>query len=158
MEAGGGVQGFIQAVEKLAKEAPAGWRGTVTFILQMADAYAYIRLRDLAHPLRFLRQMAGRPPVQFGTEGFRPELVDDPNPARHYTAFVFVGFWLPYPLALAVLWLWEIAGFFRYRGHWSWPDLRNGRLGIRHGRMVRLAGPFILPTLIARDLATSGPV
>ena len=102
--------------------------------------------------MRFLRQMAGAPPLQFGVEGFRRDLVDDLNPARHYTAFVFTGYWLPRWAALLVLWLWEVAGFVRYRGEWSWPDVSSGQVGIRHGRLVARYGPTVLPGLMAADL------
>jgi hypothetical protein len=97
--------------------------------------------------------MAGPPPRSFGTAGFAAWLVDDANPARHYTAFVFVGFWLPALLAQAVLYAWEAAGFVRYRGYWSPADVLSGQVGIRHGRLVRRHGPAILPALIAHDLA-----
>ena len=121
-------------------------------MLRISEDYAHIRLQDLWHPLRFFKQMAGKPPVQFGTEGFRKELVDDYAPARHYTAFVFTGFWLSYPLAVAALWGWELLGFVRYGGKWSKNDMRMGYVGIRHGRQVRRYGPAILPQLIRRDL------
>jgi len=126
---------------------------TDDFIREIAEQYAFIRLQDVGRPLQFLRQMAGAPPRRFGTRGFRRELVDDQNPVRHYTAFVFVGYWLPLGLGMLVLWAWEILGFVRYRGHWSQPDIRNGGIGLRHGREVRRAGAAVLPTLITRDLA-----
>ena len=148
-----GVDGLIAGVTDYAARATPDLRGNVWFIMQIADAYAYIRLRDLVRPLQFLRQISSVPPVRFGTAGFRPELVDDLNPARHYTAFVFVGFWMWTPLAHLMLWVWEIASFFRYRGHWSPADVLSGRVGIRHGRLVRRHGPAILPGLIAADLA-----
>ncbi len=97
--------------------------------------------------------MAGAPPLQLGAGGFRADILDDQNPARHYTALLFVGFYAPAWLALMVLYGWEVAGFVRYRGHWSWPDIRGGLLGIRHGKLVRKYGPTILPALIAAQLA-----
>jgi hypothetical protein len=119
---------------------------------QASEDYAFIRLQDIRHPLRFLKQMAGAPPWQFGPEGFRAQVVDDSNPARHYMAFVFLGFWFPHWLAILGLWMWEVAGFFRY-GYWASKDMLMGYIGIRHGRHVRDDGPVVLPGLIAAELA-----
>lgn len=149
----GGVRRFMDEVSFHAGQAAPGWQGSAEFVLRISDDYAYIRPRDLRNPLRFLKQMAGVPPIQLGTDGFRADLVDDQNPARHYTALLFVGFWLPYPLAWLVLYAWEMAGFMRYRGHWSPADVRCGLVGLRHGKLVRRYGPTILPALIAADLA-----
>lgn len=147
-----GFDGFVADVRQRVKATTPDWKGTKHFILEIADCYAFVRPRDIVHPLRFLKQAAGQPPLQFGVQGFRKSLVDDENPARHYTAFVFVGFWLPTLLAMFVLWTWEILGFFRYRFKWSQPDIRSGMIGIRHGRAVRRSGAYILPDLIVRDL------
>lgn len=147
-----GVAALIADVRVRAEQCIATGSTTREFILEISDAYAFIRLQDWRRPFQFLKQMAGTPPITFGTQGFRRAIVDDQNPARHYTAFIFVGYWLPIPLAGVVLWAWEILGFFRYRGHWSQPDLRNGYIGIRHGRQVRRQGPMVLADLIARDL------
>ena len=106
----------------------------------------------MRRPLCFLRQAAAWPALRFGTSGFRTDLVDDENPARHYTAFVWIGFWFPYPLAWLIVWLWEMAGFFRYRGDWSANDVACGMIGIRHGRQVRREGPAALAELVKRDL------
>jgi hypothetical protein len=125
-------------------------------VLQLGEDFAYIRLADIWRPLRFLRQMAGAPPVQLGTEGFRRELVDDSNPARHYMAFFVAGYWLPRWAAVALLWAWELAGFVRYRGHWSWPDIASGEVGVAHGRLARRYGVTVLPALMACDLG-DGP-
>ncbi len=149
---GGGVDGFIAAVSRMAAQAPPGRAGQREFILEAGDAFAFIRLGDVGRPLRFLKQMAGKPPQQFGPEGFRADVVDDKNPARHYMAFVFLGFWLPQWLAVAGLWLWEVAGTVRY-GYWATKDMRMGYIGIRHGRAVRSAGPTVLPGLIGAELA-----
>ena len=125
---------------------------TRDFVLQIAERYSYIRPQDAPkYPKQFLKQMAGLPPVRFGTAGFLGSIVDDDEPARHYMAFVFVGYWLPTLLAILVLWAWEMLGLVRY-GHWSQPDVRSGHIGIRHGRAVRKEGPTILPKLIHRDL------
>jgi len=147
-----GYNAFLQDLNKQIKAAEEEKQSTKEFIEQIADRYAYIRLADLHRPIQFLKQLSGKPPVRFGTAGFRAAIVDDQEPARHYTAFVFVGYWLPLILAQPLLWAWEILGFFRY-GHWSQPDIRSGNLGIRHGRAVRKAGPAVLPTLIQRDLS-----
>lgn len=148
-----GVTALLADVKaRVAQNAAAG-RSTAHFILEIGDAYAFIRLQDWRRPVQFLKQMAGTPPITFGTEGFKRAIVDDKNPARHYTAFVFVGYWLPRALAIAVLWAWEILGFVRYKGRWSQGDMRCGYLGIRHGRQVRQQGATVLADLIARDLA-----
>ena len=148
-----GYAAFIEYVSERAAQAPAGWSGAAWFILCVGEECANIRLQDVGRPWRFLAQAASAPPVCFGPHGFAPHLVDDRLPARHYVAFVFVGFWLPYPLAWLTLYVWEIAGFLRYGFHWSAPDLRLGRIGIRHGALIRRYGPTILPALLAADLA-----
>ena len=149
----GGVDAFIAGVSRYAMDHYTGRLRQHAFIHAVADDYAYIRVRDITRPVRFLRQMEGAPPLTLGTAGFRPDLVDDANPARHYTAFVFVGYWLPRPLAVLTLWLWEMAGFVRYGGVWSAKDMASGRTGIRHGAWVRRLGPEVLPGLIAAELA-----
>lgn len=148
-----GLADFVITVNEYAHAAPRGRRGAALFMLRIGDDFAFIRLRDIWRPMRFLRQMASAPPVRFGTAGFDPALVDDRDPARHYTAFVVAGFWLSAPLALFLLFGWEILGFVRYRGLWSNKDVRCGLIGLRHGRRVRQLGPQVLPMLIARDLA-----
>ncbi len=155
-EHGPGVEGFIQDVSRLAGAFPPTPGGARRFVLAMGERYAAIRLQDAWNPPRFLAQMAGKPPVRFGVHGFRWTLVDDADPARHYTAFVFVGFWAPLWMALLVLWLWELAGFFRYRRRWSLADVRMGYVGIRHGALIRDYGHQILPGLIAFALTERG--
>lgn len=135
-----------------ASAASPGQVGAMRFICRIGADCAYIRLRDVINPLRFLRQMAGAPPLRFGTAGFAPHVVDDQNPARHYTAFVFVGFWLPLLPALLVLYAWELAGFVRYGGEWSERDVICGKIGLRHGALVRRHGPAVLPGLAAAEL------
>ena len=151
-----GIEAFLADVNQRVRQVEEQGRSTNDFMSEIGERYAFIRLHDLNRPHQFLRQLAGEPPLKFGTTGFRRELVDDQNPARHYTAFVFVGYWLPLPLAIGVLWAWELLGFFRYRGHWSQPDIRNGYIGLRHGRQVRRHGAAVLPELIARDLDGRG--
>ena len=109
-----GVDDFIAEIRKRAETVGSQRRDCNRFIREIADDYAFIRLDDISHLRKFLVQMAGAPPVRFGTDGFNPTIVDDHNPARHYTAFVFVGYWLPGILAVAMLWLWEILGYVRY--------------------------------------------
>ncbi len=150
---GQGVEAFLRDVERLAAQFALGTQGTREFVLAMGDRYAFIRLGDAWNLPRFLRQMAGVPPMRFGVAGFRRSLVDDKDPARHYTAFVFVGYWLPRWLAILVLWLWELAGYVRYRRRWSEADMRMGYVGLWHGALVRRYGHTVLPSLIARDLA-----
>jgi hypothetical protein len=149
---GGGFAAFLADVEGWVQRYLDEGHDARWFVVQIGERYANIRLHDVRRPLRFLGQMAGAPPLQFGVEGFRHELVDDLNPARHYTAFVFTGYWLPRWVALLVLWLWEMARFVRYRGHWSRADMVSGQVGVRHGRLVARYGPTILPGLMAADL------
>lgn len=152
----GGFDAFLADVRQRVAATPPDEAGTKQFVNEISDRYAFVRPQEiLTHPVRFLKQAAGEPPIRFGTQGFNRSLVDDDNPARHYTAFVFIGFWLPAPLAFAILWAWEILGFVRYRFKWSQPDVRSGYVGIRHGRAVRRNGAQVLPDLIAQDLAES---
>ena len=148
-----GFDRFVKTVELYASQASPGWEGTARFVSRMGADFAHIQPRDVLRPLRFLRQMAGNPPVRFEVAGFRPDLVDDLNPVRHYMAFLVVGFWLPALPALLVLAAWEVAGFVRYRGLWSNNDVRSGLVGLRHGRHVRRDGPWALPPLLRADLA-----
>lgn len=150
-----GLDAFITDLSPFVAAASPGRWGTIRFVLQVGERYAFIRLGDLYHPLRFLRQLEGAPPVAFPKSGFSPAILEagDAHPTRHYTAFLYLGFWLPYPLAVVALYAWEILGFVRYGGHWSTPDMRSGRIGIRHGALVRRYGPTVLPGLIAGDLA-----
>lgn len=148
-----GLDHFLDYLQQMAAQAPPGWAGAVWFILRISEDCAGIRLQDISTPLRFLRQMASVPPLQFGTSGFMPEIVDDDNPVRHYVAFVFVGFWLPTALAVLVLYAWEIAGFVRYRGYWSPNDVASGRRGIAHGHWLRRTAPASFPALAASALA-----
>ncbi len=148
-----GVDAFIRGVSACAWANYLAGQATSRFVAEISERYAYIRLQDISSPIRFLRQMAGAPPEQFGDSGFRAEFLDDYNPARHYTAFVYMGYQLPMLLAVLSLFIWEVAGFVRYKGDWSWPDIRSGMLGIRHGRFVRRFGPTVLPGLIASQLA-----
>jgi len=151
MRAHRGINAFIRFIRAQVNEASPGWKGTVGFILRISEDCAFIRLQDIWHPVRFFKQMSGKPPIRFGTQGFKKELLDDQNPARHYIAFVFVGFWLPYPLAALVLWLWEALGFLRY-GFFSQPDMELGWIGIAHGAQVRRHGATVLPHLIEQGL------
>ena len=126
------------------------------FVLNISRDYANIRLNDLTNPIRFYRQISGSPPIRFGDQGFRPDILDDYNPARHYIAFVFTGYFLPTFLAILCLYAWEILGFIRYRGHWSVPDILSGKIGIQHGRAIRKEGMSVFPGLIERDLKDVG--
>ena len=147
-----GIDVFIATVEQRVEETHAHSESSWHFIQRISDDFAFIRLHDLRHPLRFLKQISGAPPLQFGVQGFRKEIVDDRNPARHYTAFVFVGYLLPFPLGWVVLVGWEVLGFFRYGFQWSQGDMRCGKIGLRHGRAVKLRGIDVLPGLIEQDL------
>jgi hypothetical protein len=151
-----GIDALIHAASRYADEARTAGAGTADVIRRLGEDFAYIRRQDVMRPKTFLRQMAGAPPVRIGTQGFRADLVDDAHPARHYVAFLVMGYWLPHWAAVVVLWLWEAAGFVRYHGAWSWPDIANGRLGIRHGHIVRRYGAVVLPALLASELAEKG--
>jgi hypothetical protein len=151
-----GFADFLTGVSELVTNKPPDFPGTASLILRLAERYANVRVQDLPqHPLRFALQANRTPPINLGPAGFRADLVESTvdNVARHYTAFLFVGFWMPAALATLVLWSWEILGFLRYGGHWSQPDILTGRIGIDHGRLVRQYGPTILPSLLVRDLA-----
>lgn len=150
-----GLDAFIAYLSEQAGAAPGGFAGSAWYMLRIGEDCAFICLQDLWQPGRFLRQMAGSPPLCFSTDGFNAKLVDDPNPARHYIAFVFVGFWLPRLPALAVLYAWEVAGFLRYGLQWSSKDVECGLAGLRHGALVRQYGPTILPSLTAAEFCDS---
>lgn len=147
-----GLEQFVETLESHARKAPPGPVGSARFLMGLAEECAYICMADLRHPVRFLRQMAGAPPVRFGISGFNPALVDDQNPVRHYMAFVVAGFWLPALLAVALLYAWEVLGFFRYGRVWSANDVACGWIGLHHGRALRRHGPWVMPTLVRRDL------
>lgn len=146
---------FIRQTSRMAAGYSLDPKGTRSFIIAFCEHFAFIRLQDVWNPIRFLRQMEGKPPVRLGIEGFKASLLDDDDPARHYAAFIFIGYWVPNPLALLLLWAWEGAGALRY-GHWSQSDTRSGYVGIYHGRLVRRHGHTILPALMARDLVERG--
>jgi hypothetical protein len=145
-----GLAALIAATHRYIGEA-AGDSGKV--VRRLSEDFAYIRWQDVGHPYKFLSQMEGNPPIQLGTKGFRPELVDDRNPARHYIAFVAMGYWLPYWMAVVVLYVWEVAGYIRYGFTWSPEDILSGKIGIQHGNTVRRQGVEVLPELMATDLA-----
>jgi hypothetical protein len=145
-----GLPGLMAATQRYIAEEKGDSRRVVR---RLGEDFAYIRLQDIRNPYRFLRQMEGNPPIRLGTKGFRHELVDDHNPARHYMAFVAMGYWLPYVVAMAVLYLWEVAGYIRYGFTWSKEDMLSGLTGVRHGHAVRMQGIDVLPGLMAADLA-----
>lgn len=151
-----GFAAFAEYVAACAAQAPPAWSGAVWFVLRIGEDCANIRLQEMWRPWRLLADAARVPPQRFGPTGFDPSLVDDHLPARHYIAFVFVGFWLPPRLAQATLYAWEVAGFVRYGFQWSAPDLRLGRVGLRHGMLVNRYGPTVMPSLLTRDLAAHG--
>jgi hypothetical protein len=148
--ANGGLPALVAATRRYIAEEN-GNSGAV--VRRLAEDFAYIHLHDIRNPYRFLRQMEGAPPIRLGTKGFRRDMVDDLNPARHYIAFVAMGYWLPYWMAIAVLYLWEIAGYIRYGFQWSNEDMLSGLTGVRHGNAVRRQGIEVLPELMERDVA-----
>lgn len=149
----GGVAALIDATRRTIAEE-GGDSGKV--VRRLGEDFAFIRWQDATNPYKFLRQMEGEPPIRLGTQGFRRELVDDHNPARHYMAFVAMGYWLPYWLAMVVLYLWEVAGYIRYGFKWSPEDMQSGLTGVRHGNAVRHQGIAVLPGLMERELAEAG--
>ena len=146
-----GLRGLVEATRRTIAEENGN---SAMVVRRLAEDFAYIHLRDVWNPYKFLRQMEGEPPVRLGTEGFRTDLVDDENPARHYMAFVALGYWLPKVIALVMLFGWEVAGFVRYGFTWSKEDMASGLMGVRHGNAVRRRGVGVLPDLMARDLAS----
>ena len=151
----GGLAGLVAATRRYIAEEDGASEAVVR---RLAEDFSYIHLEDVRKPYRFLRQMEGAPPIRLGTDGFRRELIDDRNPARHYMAFVAMGYWLPKLLALAVLYAWEVLGFVRYGFKWSDEDMRCGLAGVRHGNAVRHLGVEVLPNLMVRDLAARDAV
>ena len=150
-----GVAGLIKTTRRYVAE---GDGDSDAVVRRLAADFAYIHLDDMRTPLKFFRQMEGAPPIKLGTGGFRPELIDDRNPARHYMAFVAMGYWLPKFFALAVLYVWEALGYVRYGFKWSAADMRCGLTGVQHGNAVRRQGVEVLPELMVRDLAADGRV
>jgi hypothetical protein len=148
-----GLDRFVDLIESYASQISPGPGMSARFVARLGEDCAFICARDVWRPIRFLRQMAGPPPISFGISGFDPALVDDYNPVRHYMAFVVVGFWLPALPAIVMLYVWETLGFLRYGGRWSAHDVRSGWIGLRHGRRVRQMGPWVLPVLARRDLS-----
>ena len=146
-----GCPAFAGYAETLAAQAAHEGRRTRWFMLELARQCGNVDLSRLGHPIRFWRSLRELPPKRFGNIGFRAELVDDFHPARHYVAFLMIGFFLPYPLALAFGWLWERAEGI-VLGEFSPRDVALGRLAIAHGRTVRQAGPAALPALIRKEL------
>ena len=145
-----GLAGLIASARRMIAEENGN---SDRVVRRLSEDFAYIRLQDVWNPYRFLRQMEGNPPIRLGTQGFRQELIDDHNPARHYMAFVAMGYWLPYVLAMVVLYLWEVAGYLRYGFKWSEADMLSGLTGVRHGNAVRHQGIAVLPGLMEKDLA-----
>ena len=148
-----GLSGLLAATRQYIAEEDGD---SARVVQRLAADFAFIHLHDVRNPYKFLRQMEGEPPIRLGTQGFRRELVDDHNPARHYMAFVAMGYWLPYVLAMGVLYLWEVAGYVRYGFKWSDEDMLSGMTGVRHGNAVRHHGVSVLPELMAADLAEVG--
>src|SRR5688572_17263650 len=76
-----GLPGLVAATRRYIAEENGD---SAAVVRRLAEDFAYIHLQDVWNPYKFLRQMEGAPPVRLGTEGFRRDLVDDHNPARHY--------------------------------------------------------------------------
>jgi len=151
VETGDSCQRFAAYAGALADQAASQDRDAAWFVLVLARQAANIDVGDLRRPWRFWRRLRQEPPVCFGPRGFRPALTDDFHPARHYSAFVLAGFFLPAPLGAAFAWLWEHAEGWLL-GSFSPRDVELARLAVRHGRAVRRDGPAALPALIRRDV------
>ena len=131
--------------------AAGEWRRPAWFVLELARQCANVDFGELRRPWRFWSMLRQEPPVCFGPRGFRPDLVDDFHPARHYSAFLLIGFFFPQPLAVAFSRLWEWSEGV-ILGQFSPNDVRMSQLAIRHGRAVRRAGPASLPALIRCEI------
>ena len=57
-----GIAAFIADVKTRTAKSMRDGQSTTQFILDISDAYAFIRLSDWRDPLRFFKQMAGAPP------------------------------------------------------------------------------------------------
>src|SRR4051812_30617889 len=88
-----GLPGLITATRRYIGEENGN---SAEVIRRMSEDFAFVRGKDPGHPYNLPPEREENPPVQLGTNGFRPELVDDHNPARHYIAFVAMGYWLPH--------------------------------------------------------------
>lgn len=78
---------------------------------------------------------------QFGSSGFRSELVDDRNPARHYVAYLAVGFQKGGLPGAAIAVGRELPGVCG--GGCSVEDIRLGVIGASHGASLRPNGQAI---------------
>jgi hypothetical protein len=72
---------------------------------------------------------------QFGNTGFRSDLVDDANPARHYAAYLAVGFQKGGLPGAAIAVARELPGICG--GGCSVQDIRLGIMGANHGASLR---------------------
>jgi len=142
---------FVAYVAEQAERAAGERRGARWLALTLAHQCANVDFHLLRRPLHFWRALRQEPPVCFGPRGFRGSLADDFHPARHYSAFLMIGYFLPYALAAAFAWLWEAAeGIFL--GGYSRCDVALSRIAVRHGNILRRQGPAALAPLILRDL------
>ncbi|MBI3941676.1 MAG: hypothetical protein HY326_01565 [Chloroflexi bacterium] len=147
-----GAAGFVERVhiyERLSSQhaKPSNW-----FIDTLSRQFAGVDPADWWRPWRWLRAMgSAQPPEDVGSAGFRPDLVDDDRPARHYIAFVMAGYHMPYLLGSILMYAWEILGRIRY-GSFSTKDILLAEIGLKHGGAVRRHGPEILTDLIQQDL------
>jgi hypothetical protein len=85
---------------------------------------------------------------QFGSSGFRSDLVDDANPARHYVAYLAVGFQKGGLPGAAIAVARELPGICG--GGCSAQDIRLGVIGANHGASLR-------PNAQAINYGVSGP-
>ncbi|MSP13068.1 MAG: hypothetical protein EXR62_08925 [Chloroflexi bacterium] len=147
-----GATGFVARVQYYAGLSSQHTRSSHWFIDTLACQFAGLDLADWWRPWRWFRAMgSAKPPEDMGPAGFRVDLVDDNRPARHYVAFLMIGYYLTYPLGWLVMYGWEILGWVRY-GSFSRTDILLAKVGLQHGVMIRRDGPEILADLIVRDL------
>jgi hypothetical protein len=76
---------------------------------------------------------------QFNASGFNPALVDDNNPARHYTAYLGTGFQKGPVVGAGIAILREFPGICQ--GGCSLQDVRLGLIGSSHGSQLGVNGP-----------------
>lgn len=147
-----GAAGLIERVEVYARLSSQHSKSSDWFIDTLSRQFAGLDPADWWRPWRWLHAMgSARPPEDVGAAGFRPEFVDDDRPARHYIAFVMIGYYLPYFLGWIIMYGWEILGRIRY-GTFSNKDVLLAKVGLKHGDMVRRRGPEIVADLIEQDL------
>lgn len=128
-----GLNRFATHVERLASYYKAG--ETSLFVKAVAFVWGGV---PYVAPLSASVTMAVNPgsaweqypPLQEGTAGWNPSLVDDENPSHHYAGFLHAGYFLSYLPGAVVNYLRD--GLMGYNPQ----DLRCGNIAARHGDML----------------------